>query len=80
MRTSSLFLQLHVGTRRKHSTVPVGVNKLLWEADNVALPVRDKDGKFHNHDNDVEAWDQCDYELRDCESITKHHFTRIPVV
>ena len=39
--------------------------------------VRDREKKFHTHNEDLVAWDQCEYELRLLETILMPTLDRI---
>ena len=53
--------------RRKKTELGIGINNMLGMEHDCS--VRDRENKFHTHNEDLVAWDQCEYELRLLETI-----------
>ena len=61
--------------RRKKNELGIGINNMVGMEHDCS--VRDREKKFHTHNEDLVAWDQCEYELRLLETILMPTLDRI---
>ena len=66
---------VNIPLRRKKTDLSTGINNMLGLEHDCA--VRDLEKKFHTHQDDPAAWDQCTYELRLLETVLMPTFDKI---